>query len=953
MSLGRTYFTYTAVDNSGNSAACTFTGTVTKAGAGIDTLPPVINNCPKPEPYTYVFATDPGMPTASASWPLITATDPLLATFGYITNPTGLYRGAGFPVGNNSVKFVATNLAGNSAECDFYVVVLDLQPPTVKCPNSFIQNCLPPYRSANVSWVLPSFSDNVAILQSTVTRSPGLYAAGTYQVVASAVDTSGNTANCSFTFTVVTDTATPVVACPRTQVVDTDVNKSIAIVSWSPPAISDSWGIGSATYSPNQYYPPAAFKLGVTTVNFTVVDLFFNKKVCYFNITVLDKQSPTISCPKSFSIQIPTGSESVQVNWQAPAVHDNVACDVTTQSLQPLAYYGEGVYTVVAFVNDTSGNISPPCNFTFTVIAAYVPPPSNSTQSSSSSASSSAVTAAAAGGAAGGLLLIVVLVVVIWHRRQQALLQKLEEQYGNVDMSDEAVLARAQAIQQALQNKKRNAAPNLKWLQIPPIRFQPPPKEMSQMSVYLAQYADKELPRSDVVIENEIGAGEFGSVCGGYYRRPDGSKRTIAIKTLKDSRNLVNKLKFLQEASIMIQFRHPKIVELVGVVTKNEPVLICLEFMELGSLRTYLKSELVFEQLSDADLIRMACDVCSAMHYLGESGFVHRDLAARNVLINKDFVCKVCDFGLSQEVGDVSGNSNEEKIPIRWTAPEAVMNHKFSVSSDVWSFGILLWEMWSYGAMPYKGWTNDVVMANVNKDYRMPCPKACPSFIHALMLECWNQTATHRPTFYDAFQRLLAAWSICKPITHYAKTDAYGEASSSAPSSKSSSNTVKIHQNPAYAAQPKRPVLVTAPEEEDEGDTYDLGGEGGKIAAPQIEFNELPDRHEVDDDEDTDMYDLGGTGGQIRAQDDDIVTINRLLDVSALLSRFTIESEHDDNGGVRSRTMLEDEDGVMGFGDENDDAVLAPLSDPSVEVPIVSHVIDVVDSGYLAITSLE
>jgi serine/threonine protein kinase len=410
----------------------------------------------------------------------------------------------------------------------------------------------------------------------------------------------------------------------------------------------------------------------------------------------------------------------------------------------------------------------------------------------------------------------------------------MEEMYGNVDMSDEAMLARAQAIQQALQNKKRNASPNMKWLSVPPIVFQSPPKTLAEMAVYLAQFGDRELPRERVVIESEIGAGEFGSVCSGYLRRPDGSKLTIAIKTLKDSGNEASKVKFLQEASIMIQFKHPKIVALVGVVTKTEPALICLEFCELGSLRSYLMSDIVFEKMSDADLIRMACDVCSAMHYLGESGFVHRDLAARNVLVNKDFICKVCDFGLSQEAGEGAAEAaKDEKIPIRWTAPEAVIHHQFSTASDVWSFGILLWEMWSYGAMPYKGWTNEKVMHEVTSGYRLPNPKNCPSFIHLLMIECWNETYDERPAFYDVFQRLLAAWNIVKPISNYAvkKYDEHGK-------------LIKKTE-------------VKSQDEIDEDDAYDLGGAGGKIAKPQIVA-----ASETDEDDDN-MYDMGGVGGKV------------------------------------------------------------------------------------------
>ena len=177
----------------------------------------------------------------------------------------------------------------------------------------------------------------------------------------------------------------------------------------------------------------------------------------------------------------------------------------------------------------------------------------------------------------------------------------------------------------------------MKWLQVTPAAFQAPPRTLDDMDAFFAARPDKALNRDDVVLESEIGAGEFGSVYNGYLRR-GANKLLIAIKMLKDSNNPVQKVKFLQEAAIMAQFKHPKIVSLVGLVTQGEPVLICLEFMELGSLRAYLKSELVFEKLSDADLVRMACDVCSGMHYLAESGFVHRDLAARNVLVNRNFV---------------------------------------------------------------------------------------------------------------------------------------------------------------------------------------------------------------------------------------------------------------------------------------------------------------------------
>ena len=855
--LGVTFFTYSATDKYGNTASCTFTGTVTKEGAAADPFPPVIVNCPTSVSINASF----GQASAVVSWDPINATDHVaVASSNYITSPLGLYSGARFPIGNSSITFVATNAAGLYAICMFYIVVSDVEPPVAYCPRSFNQSCTAPLNYAYVTWPAPYFTDPVGILSSSVSLQPGTFSGGTYTVTASAIDMYGNTASCSFTFTVVTFTTPPNITCPVSQTVDADSGKATAQVGWPTPAVTDQVLLQSNIYTPSQYLPPAAFPLGVTDMQYTVTDIFLNVAVCNFQITVYDKQPPTITCPQSLAYVIPLNRDSVFVIWQDPVAYDNVAVDQIIQSIAPGQNFTAGIYTISAYANDTSGNISPTCSFNITVSPSPTAPPTKKPvkQQQASSGINSGI-AAAAGAGAGGLLLLLVLIFVLHTRRQRERMRKLEEQYGNsVDMSDEAVLARAQAIQQALQNQKRNAVPNMKWLQVPPITFIAPPRNMADMAAYLAAFTDMELNRGDVVIESEIGAGEFGSVCSGYVRRPDGTKRTIAIKTLKDSTNEENKVKFLQEASIMIQFRHPKIVALVGVVTKSEPALICLEFCELGSLRTYLKSELVFELLSDADLIRMACDVCSAMHYLGESGFVHRDLAARNVLVNKDFVCKVCDFGLSQEAeGSTGGEAKDEKIPIRWTSPEAVMYHKFSTASDVWSFGILLWEMWAYGAMPYKGWTNDNVMSQINKGYRMPAPKNCPSYIHSIMLDCWTDDYLERPAFSDIFQKLLAAWTICKPVETYAKVYVYDEQGN------------KVAKE-SKKSRDRSNTMMTA---EEEDSMYDLGGAGRRVAAPKsddlFDTNISLGRSGIaltDDEAEAAMYDLGGeSGGKFQA----------------------------------------------------------------------------------------
>uniref|UniRef100_A0A3Q3WA82 receptor protein-tyrosine kinase n=1 Tax=Mola mola TaxID=94237 RepID=A0A3Q3WA82_MOLML len=254
----------------------------------------------------------------------------------------------------------------------------------------------------------------------------------------------------------------------------------------------------------------------------------------------------------------------------------------------------------------------------------------------------------------------------------------------------------------------------------------------------------KEIDASNIRIERVIGAGEFGNETRSIY---------VAIKSLKAGYSDKQRRDFLSEASIMGQFDHPNIIRLEGVVTRCKPVMIITEFMENGSLDTFLKKH--DGQFTVIQLVGMLRGIASGMKYLSDMSYVHRDLAARNILVNSNLVCKVSDFGLSRVLEDDPEAAyttritdlHQGKIPIRWTAPEAIAYRKFTSASDVWSYGIVMWEVISYGERPYWEMSNQDVIKAIDEGYRLPAPMDCPVVLHQLMLDCWEKGRSDRPKF--------------------------------------------------------------------------------------------------------------------------------------------------------------------------------------------------------------
>ncbi|KAM3841330.1 tyrosine-protein kinase ABL2 isoform 2-T2 [Vipera latastei] len=271
-----------------------------------------------------------------------------------------------------------------------------------------------------------------------------------------------------------------------------------------------------------------------------------------------------------------------------------------------------------------------------------------------------------------------------------------------------------------------------------------------------------EMERTDITMKHKLGGGQYGEVYVGVWKKYN---LTVAVKTLKEDTMEVEE--FLKEASVMKEIKHPNLVQLLGVCTLEPPFYIITEYMPYGNLLDYLR-ECNREEVTAVVLLYMATQISSAMEYLEKKNFIHRDLAARNCLVGENHVVKVADFGLSRLMtGDTYTAHAGAKFPIKWTAPESLAYNTFSIKSDVWAFGVLLWEIATYGMSPYPGIDLSQVYDLLEKGYRMEQPEGCPPKVYELMRACWKWSPLDRPSFaetHQAFETMFHDSSISEEV---------------------------------------------------------------------------------------------------------------------------------------------------------------------------------------------
>ncbi|XP_076448850.1 uncharacterized protein LOC143285448 [Babylonia areolata] len=256
-----------------------------------------------------------------------------------------------------------------------------------------------------------------------------------------------------------------------------------------------------------------------------------------------------------------------------------------------------------------------------------------------------------------------------------------------------------------------------------------------------------EVPRKCVVLNRKLGEGAFGTVCGGEMLTEDKEWVAVAVKTLKSRPSTDEKLDFFTEVGIMKRFKHANIVPLLGVCTRSEPIYAIMEFQLHGDLKTYLLSRRNLigqnikeaEDMSSENLTQMAIDIASGLQYLHQLKYVHRDLACRNCLVHANKTVKISDFGMTRHINDSDYYrfSRKGMLPVRWMSPESLMDGIFTFKSDIWSFGVVVYEIVTFGSFPYQGLSNTQVLDYVKAGNRLALPDKCPvdlcSFIHWCM----------------------------------------------------------------------------------------------------------------------------------------------------------------------------------------------------------------------------
>ncbi|XP_033636185.1 tyrosine-protein kinase receptor Tie-2-like isoform X2 [Asterias rubens] len=706
--------------------------------------------------------TVPGVSATQATWTEPTATD---ASGRQITNIMKSHQpGDVFNIEQSTqVTYTFTASSGDQATCVFNVSVYRAV-NIMNCPSPGVtvtETIHVGVTRIPVSWTEPTATDryNQLITNIMKTHQPGdsFNVGESIAVIYTFIDdTSGLQDTCTFSVTVNLDNIPPVVACPDNIAFEVPFGANGRQVTWQQPTVSDNSGnffFVSSSNNPNDF-----FSVGSTIVTYTYRDGSNNQNSCSFTVLItaavdnippvvlitaeVDNEPPVVTCPDNIAFEVPFGGTGRQVTWQLPTVSDNSGNFFFVSSTNnPNDFFSVGSNIVTYTYSDAASNQNS-CSFTVLITAAAtnVPPP----------AGSSTIIIVII-----NVIVIVVILVIVClvyflrvrkrrrqHSRPQESTQNQEMTgYENTITPVDVINASATDYEPVGQNQTSINEP------VGDIHSSP-----TYEDVGLPTWAKPwSVPWDNVMVGTKVlGKGQFGEVrYGGVMIEGEFCKAAIK-KKLRERASPVDRQNFLDEFRSMTKIRrHPNVVRILGACQHEGELYVAMEYLPNGDLRSYLRNARSMdgeESLSSDKLLQFALDVAKGMQHLATSGVIHRDLAARNILLDGNLIAKISDFGLSRGE-DIYVQASKTRVPTRWLSLESMTNKTYTTKSDVWSYGILLWEIATVGGTPYPGIQTGVLRSKLKTGYRMPKPTNCDIKIYDLMLKCWQEKPDERPSF--------------------------------------------------------------------------------------------------------------------------------------------------------------------------------------------------------------
>lgn len=428
----------------------------------------------------------------------------------------------------------------------------------------------------------------------------------------------------------------------------------------------------------------------------------------------------------------------------------------------------------------------------------------------------------ATGCVAAGCVAVVVLVVIIIFRYRKKMPSK-SMNTATVQKVSKFPLKRQQVSLES--NSSMNS--NTPLVRITRLSSSDGPMLANVSELELPADPKWELPRSHLTLGKPLGEGCFGQVvmadAVGIEKEKPNKATTVAVKMLKDDATDKDLSDLVSEMEMMKMIgKHKNIINLLGACTQDGPLYVLVEYASKGNLREYLRArrppgmdysfdtcKLPEEQLTFKDLVSCAYQVARGMEYLASQKCIHRDLAARNVLVTDDNVMKIADFGLARDVHNIDyyKKTTNGRLPVKWMAPEALFDRVYTHQSDVWSFGVLLWEIFTLGGSPYPGIPVEELFKLLKEGHRMDKPANCTHELYMIMRECWHAVPSQRPTFKQLVEDLDRVLTVTSTDEYLDLSVPFEQYSPSCPDSHSScssgDDSVFAHDLPEEPCLPK------------------------------------------------------------------------------------------------------------------------------------------------------